>query len=128
MLWWCWWSCRSCWVAPGSDVVVEVLRATPRLAVLRRGRGGRDPLGVLRLALPLPRGRPLRLGGLGLDLGLGLLLVRPGHHDHVPAVLLGVRLDEAEVGHVLRQPLQQPETELGPVLLTTTEHDRDLHL
>jgi hypothetical protein len=43
---------------------------------------------VLGLALGLALGCPLGLGGLDLELGLGLLLVRAEHHDHVAAVLL----------------------------------------
>jgi hypothetical protein len=54
--------------------------------------------------------------------------VRADDHDHVPTVLLGLRLDEAELLHVVGQLLQQPETELGPGLLTTAEHDRHLDL
>jgi len=54
--------------------------------------------------------------------------VRSHHHRHVPPVLLGRRLDEAEVGHVVRQPLQQSKTQLRPRLLPATEHDRHLHL
>src|SRR5664279_5761138 len=37
-----------------------------------------------------------------LGLGVGLLLVRADHHDHVSAVLLWVALDEAEIGDVRR--------------------------
>jgi hypothetical protein len=50
------------------------------------------------------------------------------HHDHVAAVLLRGELHVAGLGHVLGHPLQQPVPQLGPGLLTTTEHDRDLHL
>jgi len=39
-----------------------------------------------------------------------------------------VGLDEPELVHVLGESLEKPEAELGPVLLTTAEHDRDLHL
>ena len=63
-----------------------------------------------------------------LGLGLGLLLVRSQHHGHVAPVLLGRGLDEAEVGHVVSQSLQQPEAELCRPAATTTEHDRDLDL
>ena len=63
-----------------------------------------------------------------LGLGLGLLLGRADHHDHVAAVLLRARLDEAELVDVLGQALQQPEAQLGPRLLATAEHDRHLDL
>jgi len=68
------------------------------------------------------------LRGLHVDLGVGLLLVRAEHHDHVAAVLLGRRLDEAQLRHVLGQALQQPVAQLGAVLLAAAEHDRDLDL
>ena len=54
--------------------------------------------------------------------------MRPEHHDHVAAVLLGRRLHEAQLRDVLGQPLQQPEPQLGAVLLATAEHDGDLDL
>src|SRR3954454_22554838 len=57
-----------------------------------------------------------------------LLAMRGHHHDHVAAVLLGLELDVAELLHVLREPLEQPEPELGTRLLTAAEHDRDLDL
>ncbi len=63
-----------------------------------------------------------------VGLGLGLLLVRAQDHDHVAAVLLGRRLDEAQLGDVLGELLQQAEAQLGAVLLATAEHDRDLDL
>src|SRR5690554_7542553 len=56
-----------------------------------------------------------------LDLGVGLLAVRPQHHDHVAAVLFRCRLDEPQLLNVVRQPLEQPETELGTGLLAATE-------
>ena len=76
------------------------------------------------------RSRPLARSrsALRVRLGLRLLLVRSEHHDHVAAVLLRRRLDEAELLDVAGEPLQQPEPELGSVLLATTEHDRDLDL
>src|SRR3954468_10399611 len=55
-----------------------------------------------------------------------LLAMRGHHHDHVAAVLLRLELDVAELLHVFREPLEQPEPELGTRLLTATEHDRDL--
>ncbi len=72
--------------------------------------------------------RPWLLLGLHVDLGVGLLLVRAEHHDHVAAVLLRRGLDEAQLRDVLGQLLQQPEAQLGAVLLATAEHDRDLDL
>jgi hypothetical protein len=54
--------------------------------------------------------------------------VRPDHHDHVPAVLLRRSLHEAKVLDIPGQALQQLEPELGPGLLATPEHDRDLDL
>src|SRR3954453_6539532 len=57
-----------------------------------------------------------------------LLAMRGHHHDHVAPVLLGLELDVAELLHVLREPLQQAEPELGARLLTAAEHDRDLDL
>jgi hypothetical protein len=40
-----------------------------------------------------------------------LLPVRTDHHDHVPPVLLGLRLHEAELFHVPGETLQQAEAE-----------------
>src|SRR5690348_14129447 len=57
-----------------------------------------------------------------------LLPVRTDHHDHVPPVLLGLRLDEAELFNVAGETLQQTEPQLGPRLLTSPEHDRHLDL
>src|SRR3954471_20862870 len=58
-----------------------------------------------------------------------LLLAMRGHdHDHVAPVLLGLELDVAELLHVLRESLEQPEPEFGTGLLAATEHDRDLDL
>jgi hypothetical protein len=37
-------------------------------------------------------------------------------------------MSRPELGHVFGQPLQQPEAELRPGLLTTAEHDGDLDL
>src|ERR1700722_8965788 len=54
--------------------------------------------------------------------------VRCQHHRHVAAVLLGRRLDEAVVGDVGAQPLQQPVAQLGPRLLASAEHDGHLDL
>ena len=60
--------------------------------------------------------------------GAALLLVRGQDHDHVAAVLLGRALDDTQLGDVRREPLQQPEAQLGPGLLASAEHDRDLDL
>ena len=54
--------------------------------------------------------------------------VRCQHHRHVPAVLLGGRLDVAVVGHIGAERLQQPVPELGPRLFAAAEHDGDLDL
>src|SRR6185437_6108473 len=85
----------------------------------RRGLGGGLVAGARHGA---------RRRGLGLDLALGHALVRADHHDHVPAVLLRLGLDETELGYVVRELLQQPEAELGTGLLATAEHDRHLDL
>src|SRR6478672_7034400 len=115
--------------ASGVDLGVEVLGA-PALLLPRHRSGGVRGV-ALRLLVGLERGAlgsPALLLGLHVHLGVGLLLVRAEHHDHVAPVLLGRGLDEAELGDVLGQALQQPEPELGTVLLTTAEHDRDLDL
>src|SRR5690606_37292894 len=97
------WTVRLSSVTGGSDVDVgvEVLGALAllllghELALL--GRATRALLDGSGLAL----GDPGVLLGLDVDLGVGLLLVRPDHHGHVATVLLGRRLDEAELLHVL---------------------------
>src|SRR5580698_3033912 len=92
---------------------------------------------ILGIAASSPRWWVWRLGGAGLLGGFrlgtsgtrGLRLrasVRCHHHDHVAAVLLWCRLHDAQLLDVGGQPLQQPEPELGPRLLSTAEHDRDL--
>src|SRR5881394_298599 len=63
-----------------------------------------------------------------MRLCFALLPVRTDHHDHVPPVLLGLRLDEAELFNVAGETLQQTEPQLGPRLLTSPEHDRHLDL
>lgn len=108
--------------------------ATPEVTPRKVSRP--EPRTALRQPRPRPRRRggtlTLRLaGGLGLaglGHGFGLLLVRAQNHDHVPAVLLRVGLDEAEFLHVRSQTLEQSEAQLRAGLLTTTEHDRDLDL
>jgi hypothetical protein len=45
----------------------------------------------------------------GVCLGLALLLVRTDHHDHVPPVLLGLRLYKAKLFNVSSETLQQAE-------------------
>jgi hypothetical protein len=59
---------------------------------------------------------------------LSLLAVRSDHHDHVSAILLRLRLDEAEFLDIAGQPLEQLVAELGPRLLPAPEHDRHLDL
>ncbi len=54
--------------------------------------------------------------------------MRGHHHGHVPAILLRLGLDIAEVRDIRRQPLQQSDTELGSGLLPPAEHDRNLDL
>jgi hypothetical protein len=54
--------------------------------------------------------------------------VRTDHHDHVPAVLLGLRLDKTEFLNIHSKALQQFVAEFRPGLLATAEHDRDLDL
>src|SRR5262249_60216973 len=61
-------------------------------------------------------------------LRLSLLAVRSDHHDHVAAILLRLRLDEAEFLDIACQPLEQLVAELGPRLLSAPEHDRHLDL
>src|SRR5277367_30918 len=90
----------------------------------RRARAGHGPWRGHRLGLGLLPLRCLLLGGLALD----LLPVWSEHHNHVPAVLLGLGLDEPEFLDVVRQLLQEPEPELGPGLLAPAEHDRHLDL
>ena len=63
---------------------------------------------------------------VGLD--LGLLTDRGQDHDHVAAVLTGVGLDGAQLGHLLGQALQEPDPELGPGLLAAAEADDALDL
>jgi hypothetical protein len=72
--------------------------------------------------------RPARAVSLGCRQRIGLALVRPDYHDHVPAVLLRRGLDEAEFLYVAGQALEQLEPELGPGLLASPEHDRYLDL
>src|SRR5699024_7138773 len=67
------------------------------------------------------------LGALLLREGLGATVGRHDH-GHVAAVLLGAGLDVPGLGDVVRQSLEEPEPELGPRLLTATEHDRHLDL
>jgi len=54
--------------------------------------------------------------------------VRTDHHDHVPAVLLRLRFDEAKFLDVPRKALEQLVAEFRPGLLATAEHDRHLDL
>src|SRR5512139_295875 len=74
-----------------------------------------------RAGLAVGGGLALLLGrvldGAGLGHGLGLLLVRAEHHDHVAAVLLRGEFHEAELGHVLGQTAEQPAAELRARLL-----------
>src|SRR4051812_16651383 len=64
---------------------------------LARGGGQEGPYsGAGRLLLG--RACLLRLGGTAGRVGRCLVLVRGDHHDHVPAVLLRVGLDDAQFG------------------------------
>src|SRR5689334_16780442 len=63
-----------------------------------------------------------------MRLCFALLPVRTDHHDHVPTVLLGLRLHEAELFNIAGETLEQTEAQLGPGLLTPPEHDRHLDL
>jgi len=54
--------------------------------------------------------------------------VRADHHDHVPAILLRLRLNEAKFLDVASKPLEQLVAEFRPRLLATAEHDRHLDL
>ncbi|CAD5930546.1 protein of unknown function [Streptomyces sp. KY75] len=125
---------RSLWDSGGTRGRLD---GSPRRSRLGRclgrslGRFGRSLSGVA-LGRGVGRALTLRLaGGLGLTglgHGFGLLLVRAQNHDHVPAVLLRVGLDEAQILHVRSETLEQSEAQLRAGLLTTTEHDRDLDL
>ena len=105
----------------------------------RLGSSRRDGLGLLdrvgRSSSGSGGGRGVLLTGRSslrraalLLLLVGLLLHRAEHHDHVAPVLLGHALDEAELGHVVRQPLEQAHAHLRARLLATAEHDHDLDL
>src|SRR6478736_7870738 len=91
-------------------------------------------LGLLGGLLAGQLGLRRDLGGRGgpgaalLGAGLGLLLRRSDHHDHVATVLLRRRLDVAELGDVVGETLEQAAAELGTALLATAEHDRHLDL
>jgi hypothetical protein len=54
--------------------------------------------------------------------------VRPDNHDHIPAVLLRLGLDEPELFDISGQSLQQPVAAVGPGLLASPEHDGYLDL
>jgi hypothetical protein len=90
--------------------------------------------GALRLDLGRVRNLCVVIGSLtaplsiSLGLGLGLLPRRSDDHDHVAAILLGRGLYDAKFDDVLGKPFEQPTSEFGTGLLTTTEHDRDLNL
>src|SRR6478735_1226075 len=128
----------SCCVRQWAHVVCRAGGSRLRRVTARRSLGGGGGLVGLRgLGLRLLAGRcrlaggalvVLLAGATLLGLGLRLLLGRADHHDHVSAVLLRGRLDEAELGDVLGEALQQAATELGPRLLATAEHDRHLDL
>ena len=83
--------------------------------------GARDPRAVR------PRGRPPEPAS-ARGARPGRLLVGSDHHGHVAPILLRGRLDRTQLGHVLGEPLQQPEPQLGAGLLATAEHDGDLDL
>src|SRR5690606_25821446 len=120
--------CRS----PRCVIAARSRRVPAWNAVVRASAGGAVDLeagpgvGALDLDGVLLGVRGL-LGALLVAHG-GLLLGGPEDHHHVATVLLRGALDEAQLGDVLRQPLQQTEAQLGPRLLATAEHDRHLDL
>src|SRR3712207_6692592 len=121
---------RGCRTAPAVSVVLVFgPPAGPRRE--RASDGGQEgPFSGGRLLLGLLGLRRSRLGCLRLSLLLQRLgvLVRGDHHDHVPAVLLRVGLDDAELGDVGGQPLEEAVTHLRARLLATAEHHGDLDL
>ena len=52
--------------------------------------------------------------------------MRADHHDHIPAVLLRLGLDKAELLDIASKPLQELVAKLRPGLLASAEHDRHL--
>ena len=97
----------------GRCVILLVRARAARAEVTPRGPVP-PPAGARRLCTG--RARP------------GRLLVGSDHHGHVAPILLRGRLDRTQLGHVLGEPLQQPEPQLGAGLLATAEHDGDLDL
>ena len=57
-----------------------------------------------------------------------LFLCGRDHHDHVATVDRGVRLDGAELGHILGELAEQAHALLGTRLLATAEQDHGLDL
>src|SRR5690606_22120959 len=84
---------------------------------------------IVRGGLRIARGLLVRgANRVLLCLRLGLVLQWRDDHDHVAAIDRGVRLDDAELGHVLRELAQQTHTLLGARLLATAEQDHGLDL
>src|SRR5439155_17368953 len=88
---------------------------------LLRGRLGTGGLALVRQVLALLG----RHAAAGRGLGLG---ARSEDHDHVTAVLLRCRLDDAELSDLLLEPTQEPVPQLRAALLASAEHDRHLDL
>jgi hypothetical protein len=66
--------------------------------------------------------------GLGVAEGFGLVLRGTDDHDHVAAVDTRRGLDNAYLGDILRELLEQADAHLGTLLLTSAELDHGLDL
>jgi hypothetical protein len=120
---------RACLAQVDIGIEVVCWSPTPLCCRLERQPAPADRLlGSLRLCI----GEPLRGAAIALALTSArasvFFLSGPEDHQHVPAVLLRRRLDEAELVDIRGQLLQEVVAELGPRLLASPEHDRDLDL